>query len=190
MTVTPIAPDELFDIERFPVGSIGLSPSVFGRRTSLEPLADVDGLGEFLAYAVQSRDGTRFLITGHEDAPDLGVAVEADRPAAKRLGDLLDELDLEPSDGELEWDGRQWREFKVKEPESEAIADLTHIIGVGMKYAWLLIAIGIVSRQILKNWDPERLRAELGQANEGLAVVRRLPAASEVADWIEQAQAA
>ncbi len=65
--------------------------------------------------------------------------------------------------------------------------DLMRIKGVGSEYADLLEAAGVDSCPELARRNAANLLVTLGEVNEAKALVRRLPTADEVADWITQA---
>jgi predicted flap endonuclease-1-like 5' DNA nuclease len=67
-------------------------------------------------------------------------------------------------------------------------ADLMRIKGVGCEYAELLEAAGVDTVAELAQRNADRLRARLVAVNEETALVRALPAASRVRDWVAQAR--
>jgi len=67
-------------------------------------------------------------------------------------------------------------------------ADLARIKGIGSEYADLLEAAGVDSVPELAQRNAEHLIAALSEANAARKLTRRLPAADEVADWVEQAK--
>jgi predicted flap endonuclease-1-like 5' DNA nuclease len=68
--------------------------------------------------------------------------------------------------------------------------DLTRISGIGSEYSDALIKVGISSCRVLARRRPEKVEAKLKALAEktGTQVIRKLPGASEVADWIKQAK--
>ena len=66
-------------------------------------------------------------------------------------------------------------------------ADLMRVRGVGGDYADLLGAAGVVSLGDLGRADPGALLRELGEANRAKGLVRRLPSAAMVAEWVATA---
>ena len=68
-------------------------------------------------------------------------------------------------------------------------ADLYRIKGVGEEYSDLLEEAGVDTVPELAQRNAENLYAKLAEVNEAKSLVRRLPAASQVADWVEQAKA-
>ena len=68
-------------------------------------------------------------------------------------------------------------------------ADLMRIVGVGPEFAELLEAAGVDSVPELAQRNVENLGTALAETNEARSLVRRVPSADEVADWIEQAKA-
>lgn len=67
--------------------------------------------------------------------------------------------------------------------------DLFRIKGVGEEYSDLLEEAGVDTVPELAQRNAENLYAKLSEVNETKKLVRRLPAQSQVADWIEQAKA-
>ncbi len=68
-------------------------------------------------------------------------------------------------------------------------ADLFRIKGIGEEYSDLLEAAGVDTVPELAQRNPENLFAKLGEVNAAKKLVRKLPAVSQVSDWIEQAKA-
>ena len=68
------------------------------------------------------------------------------------------------------------------------IADLLRIKGVGKGYANLLEQVGVDTVPNLAHRDPGMLHERMVEINEENVIVRRLPAESQVADWIRQAK--
>ena len=67
-------------------------------------------------------------------------------------------------------------------------ADLMRIKGIGGEYAELLEAAGVDSVAELAQRNADRLHARLATTNDEKSLVRVLPAAARVQQWIEQAQ--
>jgi predicted flap endonuclease-1-like 5' DNA nuclease len=67
-------------------------------------------------------------------------------------------------------------------------ADLFRIKGVGEEYSDLLEEAGVDTVPELAQRNPENLSAKLREVNDEKELVRRLPAQSQVADWVEQAK--
>jgi predicted flap endonuclease-1-like 5' DNA nuclease len=67
--------------------------------------------------------------------------------------------------------------------------DLFRIKGVSEEYADLLEEAGVDTVPELAQRKAENLHAALGEVNAQKKLVRRLPALSQVSDWIEQAKA-
>jgi len=67
-------------------------------------------------------------------------------------------------------------------------ADLFRINGVNEEYSDLLEAAGVDTVVELAQRNPTHLYAALASTNEAKQLVRRLPSASEVAGWIEEAK--
>jgi len=68
-------------------------------------------------------------------------------------------------------------------------ADLIRVVGVGPEFAELLEAAGVDSVPELAQRNVENLVTALAETNEARNLVRRVPSADEVTDWIEQAKA-
>lgn len=68
-------------------------------------------------------------------------------------------------------------------------ADLFRVKGIGSEYSDLLEAAGVDSVPELANRKPENLLEKLTAVNAEKKLVRKLPALSLVADWVEQAKA-
>jgi predicted flap endonuclease-1-like 5' DNA nuclease len=67
--------------------------------------------------------------------------------------------------------------------------DLFRIKGVFEEYADLLEEAGVDTVPELAQRNAQNLYAKLVEANKAKELVRRLPAQSQVSDWIEQAKA-
>ena len=68
-------------------------------------------------------------------------------------------------------------------------ADLMRVVGIGPEFAELLEAAGVDSVPELAQRNVDNLVIALGETNEARNLVRRVPGAAEVTDWIEQAKA-
>jgi predicted flap endonuclease-1-like 5' DNA nuclease len=66
-------------------------------------------------------------------------------------------------------------------------ADLFRVKGISEEYADLLEAAGVDTVPELARRNDENLYAKLGEVNAAKKLVRRLPAQSQVSDWIKQA---
>jgi predicted flap endonuclease-1-like 5' DNA nuclease len=66
--------------------------------------------------------------------------------------------------------------------------DLFRIKGVQKQYAELLEASGVDSIPELAQRDPAHLHPKLVDVNEKKKLVRKLPTAAQVADWVKQAK--
>ncbi len=67
-------------------------------------------------------------------------------------------------------------------------ADLFRIKGIGSEYADLLEIAGVNTVVQLARRNPDNLHAKLEEVNSQKKLVRKLPTASQVAGWIEQAK--
>ena len=68
-------------------------------------------------------------------------------------------------------------------------ADLFRIKGIGEEYSDLLEVAGVDTVPELAQRNPENLYAKLGEVNAAKKLVRKIPALTQVNDWIEQAKA-
>jgi small subunit ribosomal protein S2 len=68
-------------------------------------------------------------------------------------------------------------------------ADLIRVVGIGPEFAELLEAAGVDSVPELAQRNVENLVTALTETNTARSLVRQVPTAAEVTDWIEQAKA-
>ena len=68
-------------------------------------------------------------------------------------------------------------------------ADLIRVVGIGPEFAELLEASGVDSVPELAQRNVDNLVTALAETNAARSLVRRVPGATEVTDWIEQAKA-
>ncbi len=68
------------------------------------------------------------------------------------------------------------------------MADLYRIKGVGSEYSELLEASGIDTVKELRNRKPENLHAKMVEVNTKKKLVRQLPSAKQVGDFVAQAK--
>lgn len=68
-------------------------------------------------------------------------------------------------------------------------ADLMRIKGIGGEYAELLEAAGVDTIPELANRKAANLFAKMAEVNEEKKLVRKLPTADQVTEWVKQAQA-
>lgn len=68
------------------------------------------------------------------------------------------------------------------------MADLFRVNGIASQFAELLKAAGVDTVKELRNRNPENLHAALVKTQEEKGLTRVVPAASKVADFIEQAK--
>ena len=66
--------------------------------------------------------------------------------------------------------------------------DLFRIKGVGEEYSDLLEEAGVDTVPELAQRNPENLYQKLVEVNQAKALVRQLPSAGQVADWVAQAK--
>ena len=67
-------------------------------------------------------------------------------------------------------------------------ADLSRVKGISTQYADLLEFAGVDTVPELAQRNAENLTAKMAEINEEKNLVRKLPTASQVADWIAQAK--
>lgn len=67
-------------------------------------------------------------------------------------------------------------------------ADLMRVSGIGEKYGDLLEIAGVDTVPELAQRNPENLQAALGAANNEHNLVKALPSATQIAEWIDQAK--
>ena len=79
-------------------------------------------------------------------------------------------------------------EAEAKSSEVTEIEDLDELSGIGEKYRALLRAAGVKSVSSLSKQDPEKLLTKLTETNEKNEIVKRLPSAKIVEDWVERAK--
>ncbi|MGD8624260.1 MAG: DUF4332 domain-containing protein [Anaerolineae bacterium] len=68
------------------------------------------------------------------------------------------------------------------------MADLSRVKGISEEYADLLEEAGVDTVPELAQRNPENLHAKLREVNEAKNLVRRLPGASQVKNWVAQAK--
>ncbi|AXS39893.1 DUF4332 domain-containing protein [Breoghania sp. L-A4] len=68
------------------------------------------------------------------------------------------------------------------------MADLMRIKGVAEEYSELLEAAGVDTVKELRNRNAENLAAKMAEVNETKKLVRLVPSAKSVTDWVEQAK--
>jgi len=66
-------------------------------------------------------------------------------------------------------------------------ADLARIKGISTQYADLLESAGVDTVPELAQRNPENLHAKMAEINEEKNLVRKMPTASQVRDWVAQA---
>lgn len=67
-------------------------------------------------------------------------------------------------------------------------ADLARVKGIGPQYADLLEAAGVDTIPELAQRKPENLHLKLTEVNAAKKLVRKLPTAKQVGDWVDQAK--
>lgn len=69
------------------------------------------------------------------------------------------------------------------------MADLMRIKGVGEEYSELLEVAGVDTVKELRNRNPANLHKAMDEANDAKKLVRQMPSAKDVEDWVAQAKA-
>lgn len=67
-------------------------------------------------------------------------------------------------------------------------ADLCRVKGVGGEYSELLEAAGVDTVPELAQRNADNLAAKMQEVNDEKSLVRSVPSAKQVADWVEQAK--
>lgn len=67
-------------------------------------------------------------------------------------------------------------------------ADLSRIKGVSTQYADLLECAGVDTVPVLAQRNPENLQSKMSEMNGKKKIVRKMPTASQVQDWVAQAK--
>ena len=124
-------------------------------------IMDIEGIGPVFAEKL-SKAGVKTT----EGLLEMGGSAKGRKDLAAKTGISEDKL--------LEWVNR---------------ADLFRIKGIGSEYSDLLEAAGVDSVPELANRKPENLVEKLTAVNAEKKLVRKLPALSLVAGWVEQAKA-
>lgn len=123
-------------------------------------LADIEGIGE--AYAVKLKEAG---VTSLENLLKTGCEKKGRKQIAEKSG-ISEKLILN-------WVNR---------------ADLTRIKGVSTQYADLLERAGVDTLPELAQRKAENLQAKMAEINEEKNLVRKVPATSQVQNWIAQAK--
>lgn len=124
-------------------------------------IMDIEGIGPVFAEKL-GKSGVKTT----EGLLEMGGSAKGRKDLAAKTGIAEEKL--------LEWVNR---------------ADLFRIKGVGSEYSDLLEAAGVDSVPELANRKPENLVEKLTAVNAEKKLVRKLPALSLVAGWVEQAKA-
>jgi predicted flap endonuclease-1-like 5' DNA nuclease len=123
-------------------------------------LIKIEGIGP--TYAKKLNDGGLFSI---EDLLDKGATTKGRKEIAEKTG--IDDSLI------LKWANR---------------ADLFRIKGIGEEYGDLLEAAGVDTVPELAQRNADNLFQKLVEINNAKKLVRKLPAFSQVKQWIEQAK--
>jgi predicted flap endonuclease-1-like 5' DNA nuclease len=89
--------------------------------------------------------------------------------------------------------GRKELAYAINIEESKLLkwvnhADLFRVRGIGSEYSDLLEAAGVDTVPELRQRNAEALYETLVKTNESRKLVRKLPTADQVAEWVEQAK--
>ncbi|MBN1658414.1 MAG: DUF4332 domain-containing protein [Anaerolineae bacterium] len=123
-------------------------------------LIDIEGIGETYSQKLKS-----IGLTTTEELLQRGGTPAGRQEIADSIGVTTKRV--------LEWVNR---------------ADLFRVKGIGSEYSDLLEAAGVDTVPELAQRNAENLYQRLQEVNAEKKLVRRLPGASEVAAWIEQAR--
>ena len=123
-------------------------------------LAEIEGIGEVYAQKLEAAG-----VSSIEKLLEAGASKKGREDLSAKTG-VSEKLILE-------WVNR---------------ADLARIKGIGSEFADLLEAAGVDTVPELAQRNAENLAAKLAEINEEKKLTRRVPSASEVADWVEQAK--
>ena len=123
-------------------------------------LAEIEGIGEVYAQKLEAAG-----VSSIEKLLEAGAAKKGREDLSAKTG-VSEKLILE-------WVNR---------------ADLARIKGIGSEFADLLEAAGVDTVPELAQRKAENLAAKLVEVNEAKKLTRRVPSATEVADWVEQAK--
>jgi len=123
-------------------------------------LADVEGIGATYAAKLEA--------VGITSAKDM-LAKGATAKGRKELAEATD-ISVKRI---LAWTNR---------------ADLSRVKGVGGEYADLLEASGVDTCPELAQRNANNLHAKMAEVNEAKKLVRKMPTASQIEDWVAQAK--
>lgn len=123
-------------------------------------IVEIEGIGE--AYAAKLKEAG---ITTTEELLEAGASKKGRDQLAEKTG-ISPKLILK-------WVNR---------------ADLFRVKGIGQEYSDLLEVAGVDTVVELGTRNPENLYAKLVEVNASKKLVRKLPGADVVKDWIEQAK--
>jgi predicted flap endonuclease-1-like 5' DNA nuclease len=123
-------------------------------------IADIEGIGEVYANTLAEKGITTTEALLEKCATPAGRKALAD--ATDLSGKLI-----------LKWANR---------------ADLARVKGIGSEYADLLEAAGVDTVPDLARRNPGNLYNALAAANEEKNLVRKIPAESQVSDWVSFAK--
>ena len=89
--------------------------------------------------------------------------------------------------------GRKELAYAINIEESKILkwvnhADLFRVRGIGSEYSDLLEAAGVDTVPELRQRNAAALYESLVKTNETMKLVRKLPTANQVAEWVEQAK--
>ncbi|MCV6613721.1 MAG: DUF4332 domain-containing protein [Cellvibrionaceae bacterium] len=126
----------------------------------MSKLSDIEGIGEAYAGKLEAAG-----VTSLEDLL-VKCAEKKDRKALAEAADISEKRILG-------WANR---------------ADLARIKGVSTQYADLLEFAGVDTVPELAQRNAENLAAKMAEVNEERKLVRQVPSASQVTDWVAQAK--
>lgn len=123
-------------------------------------LSDIEGIGEVYASKLEAAG-----VTSLEDLLEKCAQKSGRKEVAESSG--VSEKQI------LNWANR---------------ADLARVKGVSTQYADLLEFAGVDTVPELAQRNAENLAAKMAEVNEEKNLVRQVPSASQVADWVAQAK--
>ncbi|MBB6520281.1 DUF4332 domain-containing protein [Pseudoteredinibacter isoporae] len=123
-------------------------------------LSDIEGIGEVYASKLEAAG-----VSSLEDLLEKCAQKTGRKDVAEASG--LSEKQI------LNWANR---------------ADLARVKGVSTQYADLLEFAGVDTVPELAQRNAENLAAKMAEVNEEKKLVRQVPSASQVADWVAQAK--
>jgi len=139
---------------------IAAHPAQHFKEEMMANLTTVEGIGAVFAQQLQDAG-----IATTDALLEQGATLAGRKAVAEKTG-ISDKLILE-------WVNR---------------VDLSRVKGIGEEYADLLEAAGVDTVPELAQRNPDNLHTKMTAVNETRNLVRKLPTAAQVADWVAQAK--